>query len=279
MPTLSPIWHARTTGDEPITIEVHTLSMLTLHTDAVRGPMSMEFKIEVKLLGDETLRAFNLEQRHAESLGQWMNAHSESFYQHTLNHTIVWGRKMLTAEQTMRRQNDAVSANIDVQLEQVIMLARECGKSDEFAGDIAPALRSLLGLMIRDELQKMDTQRREAFRAFTNVRLGEPLVRDGKVPSGLPVEEKLRDGEKPFGYVVGMLSKEAHEALSDLVRHGADMLEAISHGIVNCSAPNATKTDSQRIADTEFCHVQDRRLRGMLNKARIALEIHDQVSK
>jgi len=133
----------------------------------------------------------------------------------------------MTATQVLNRDAAArigqqkATAQIDVALEQVILLARECGKSDEFASDIAGPLKLLLRLMIRDVMVEQSRENREALRKFTDTKLGHPYdmptttVKDGK---------KYDTGLRP----TGALEPDALECLKDVVSHASDFRSALS---------------------------------------------------
>lgn len=233
----------------------------------------------------------DIDRKRADALAQWLTAHSG---------TLAMAHNELDNYATYRRRTDmntgaapgqqAATAQIDVALEQVILLARECGKSEEFASDIAGPLKLLFRLMIRDALAE---QGRDSLHRFTNTKLGEPyrskplvagIVKDGKTLGGLPVETNLRPGETPFGYVVGYLSAPALACLEDVVSHASDIREAITvkraaareadreAPPIDAVYPNDPGNEESYWIKQEQDHVR------LVQQALDALEIHAKVS-
>jgi hypothetical protein len=176
------------------------------------------------------------------------------------------------------RGQQAATARIDVALEQVILLARECGKSEEFASDIATPLKLLLRLMIRDAMVEQSRENRDALRKFTDVSLGKPYG------TSLPVEDAPRDGEKPYGYMIGHLSKEALACLEDVVSHAADFRSALSaRRMVGIREDRESAEQGEPPVEPggeeSYWVKQQQVFERMVMQARTALDIHAKVSK
>ncbi len=212
----------------------------------------------------------------ASTIGVWINF-TKLFTKSGDDHAPQWTRTLHTGGivGTRRVITDApFTAEIDVALEQVILLARECGKSEEFASDIAGPLKLLLRLMIRDALAEKD---REAMRRFTNTRLGQAFGEGD--PAAL---ERQRHITLP---PAGWLEAPALECLKDVVSHSSDINEALE-----VRRLKAVKDDRKEraidapltgeIGDHESYWIKQQHVFArMMQQAETALATHERVSK
>lgn len=109
----------------------------------------------------------------------------------------------------------------------------------------------------------------------------------GGFATGMPIEERLRPGEKPHGYLVGHLTKGALACLQDVVSHYNDFNDAIRHRIELARQEDAKKlledgqfdamSASQRDANESYWRKQADVFDRMYGQAKQALEVHAQV--
>jgi len=198
-----------------------------------------------------------------------------------------WDRKPeadMTATQVLNRDAAArigqqkATAQIDVALEQVILLARECGKSEEFASDIAAPLKLLLRLMIRDAMVEQSRENRDSFLNFTRTQLGQPYDMPTTTVKG---GKKYDLGLRP----TGVLEPEALACLRDVISHASDFREALATRLLKAQADDREEApiDAQPVdvPDKEASywvhqqHVFDR----MVEQAKRAIDAHNKVSQ
>lgn len=240
MPTLAQTIYFEPHGYPGVTVSltVTDIERVEIQHEKTGAGTPSVITIESNLFGKGAPVSYDLTEGDAEKIGRWLAAHSRTLDKVIQNGAAKFTRRppeadVLYHEAAARIGQQKATAQIDVALEQVILLARECGKSEEFASDIAAPLKLLLRLMIRDAMVEQSRENRDALRSFTRPQLGKPyelppLVKDGKTLGGLPVEDAPRPGEKPFGYVVGFLCTEALECLRDVVSHAADFRSAMT---------------------------------------------------
>lgn len=259
----------------------HTLSWVALKP--IKG--SDNYTVSYVTIPDRPQREHTVTAACARDIERWI-AFTKVFAR-TKGETFAgggeWTRNWLHDNRSAN--SNTISATIDVKLEEVLTMAAQIGTHPEFISDIAPAVRQLLSLMIREKLAED-----AGLTAFTNTRLGKTamplvagIVKDGFTMGGLPVEEVPRKGESPFGYVVGHLSKPALECLQDVVSHASDFRSALSVRRDRAALADYDKTgvseptEPADAGDSYWKHQQDVHER-MVRQAQEALDIHAKVS-
>lgn len=103
-------------------------------------------------------------------------------------------------------------------------------------------------------------------------------------PTSLPVEDVPREGQTPYGYVVGHLSNPALECLRDVVSHASDFIEALRARTLNAKQDDTDNRDidapllTAAGPDESYWLHQQHVFERMVAQAQDALAIHDKVN-